>query len=145
MNTFVNTVRPLASYWVKIVLIMVLLLSFTLPAYAQEKLWKELNDKANNLYQQGRYSEAVSVAKEALKIAEEIFGKDHPGVALSLNNLAELYYSQGKYAEAEPLYKRALEIREKALGKDHTRVATSLFMCSRSKSKKERVMAKWKI
>jgi tetratricopeptide (TPR) repeat protein len=126
MKIFVNTVRPLFSYVVKIVLIVVLLLSFTLPGYGQEELWKELNDKANKLYQQRRHSEAVSVAKEALKIAEEIFGKDHPGVALSLNNLASLYCSQGKYSKAEPLYKRALEIYEKVLGPYHPDVATVL-------------------
>ncbi len=96
MKIFVNIVRPLFSYGVKIVLIMVLLLSFTLPGYSQGELWKELNDKANKLYQQGRYSEAVSVAKEALKIAEEIFGKDHPDVATVLKNMAGFYTEIGK-------------------------------------------------
>jgi hypothetical protein len=40
MKIFVNTIRALFSYGVKVVLIMVLLASFTLPVYAQEKLWK---------------------------------------------------------------------------------------------------------
>ncbi len=126
MKLFVNTIRPLFSYGVKVVLTMVLLASFTLPVYAQEKLWKELNDKFTLLYQQWRYSKAVSVAKEALKIAEETFDPEHPHVAQALNNLAELYRAQGKYAEAEPFYKWALEIFEKALGADHPNVATVL-------------------
>ena len=92
----------------------------------QEKLWRELNDKVSILYQQGQYSEAVRVAREALKVAEETFGFDHPDVAKSLNNLAEACRVQGKYTEAEPLYKRSLEITEKTLGPDHPQVATVL-------------------
>ncbi len=66
MKALVNNVRPLVSYGVKIVLMMVLVVSFALPACAQEKLWNELNAKFDILYQQGRYSEATNVAKEAL-------------------------------------------------------------------------------
>jgi len=110
----------------RILLTTLLIVLFAVSAYAQETLWNELNAKAATLYQQGRYSEAVNVAKEALKVAENTFGPDHPNVAASMNNLAELYRAQGKYAEAEPLYKRALKIWEKALGPDHPDVATVL-------------------
>ncbi len=122
MTTLAGAIRPLTSYRTKVVLIMVLVASFTLPTYAQEVLWKELNDKATLLYQQGRYSEAVSVAEEALKVAEETFGPGH-NVATSLNILATLYQTQGKYVEAEPLYKQAISIFEKTLGRDHPNVA----------------------
>jgi tetratricopeptide (TPR) repeat protein len=70
--------------------------------------------------------EKVAKAKEALKVAEQTFGPDHPNVASSLNNLAEVYRAQESYADAEPLLKRALELREKALGPDHPAVAESL-------------------
>ncbi len=103
-----------------------LLLTTLLPAYAQEALWKDLSAKAWTLYQQGRYAEGVKVAQEALKVAKESFGPDHPNLATSLNILAELYRAQGQYAAAEPLYKRSLAIREKALGPDHPDVATVL-------------------
>ena len=96
------------------------------PAQAQETLWKKLNTKFLTLYHQGLYSEAATVAKEALKVAKNTFGSNHPDVATSLNNLAALYHNQGKYAEAEPMYKRSLAIYEKALGPDHLRVAASL-------------------
>ncbi len=66
------------------------------------------------------------MAQEALKVAKESFGPDHPNLATSLNILAELYRAQGQYAAAEPLYQQALAIREKALGPDHPDVATSL-------------------
>ena len=105
---------------------MVLVVLFTVSTYAQDTLWNELNDQVVVLYQQGRYSEATKVAKEALKVAKNTFGSDHPNVAQSLNDLALLYKTQGQYTEAEPLYKQALAIREKVLGPDHPDVADSL-------------------
>lgn len=71
-------------------------------------------------------SGAVEVAKRALEVAKEIFGPEHPNVAVSLNNLATLRRMQGNYTEAEPLYNQALMIKEQNLGSDHPKVATSL-------------------
>lgn len=121
-----HTWRGFLSCGVKIVLMMTLTVSLALPAYAQEKLWKELDAKVAVLYQQGQYSEAANVAKEALKVAKETFGSNHPNVATSMNILGLLYYSQGKYGKTEPLFKRALAIMERSLGKGHPNVATVL-------------------
>ena len=114
MRVSVNTVKPLISCIGS---------AFT---YTQEELWEHLVTKTNRLYKRGKYLEAVDVAKDALKVAEETFGSEHPNMALSLSNLAILYHEQGKYVEADLLYKRALAISEKALGKDHPEVATVL-------------------
>jgi tetratricopeptide (TPR) repeat protein len=101
----------------KALAIVLLIISFTISAHAQEKLWNELYDKLDMLYQQGRYSEAENVAKDSLQVAEKTFGPDHPKMATSLNNLAFLYNAQGNYAESEPLLKQSLKIREKTLGR----------------------------
>ena len=85
-----------------------------------------LNQQAIQLYKEGRYAEATSIAKEALAIRERALGPDHPDVAVSLNNLAQLYRAEGRDPEAEPLLKRSLAIREKALAPDHPAVALSL-------------------
>jgi tetratricopeptide (TPR) repeat protein len=85
-----------------------------------------LNQQVLQLYNQGRYSEAIPLAQRALTIREKALSSDHPDVAQALNNLAELYRAQGHYADAEPLYKRALATWEKALGPDHPNFATSL-------------------
>ncbi|BAY65055.1 peptidase-like protein [Calothrix brevissima NIES-22] len=87
---------------------------------------ERLNQQVEQLYQQGKYSEAIPLAERALTIREQVLGKEHPDVATSLNNLAELYREQGNYAKAEPLYLRSLAIREQMLGKEHPDVATSL-------------------
>jgi CHAT domain-containing protein/tetratricopeptide (TPR) repeat protein len=81
---------------------------------------------AEELYQAGKYSEAIPLAQRALAIREKSLGRDHPDVAYSLNYLAVLYGNQGRYADAEPLYKRSLAIWEKSLGRDHPYVALSL-------------------
>jgi len=75
-----------------------------------------LNKKVGQLYSQGRYQEAIPVARRVLAIVEKTFGPDHPYVAQSLNYLALLYDELGDYAKAEPLYKRSLAISEKTLG-----------------------------
>ncbi|MBK6958450.1 MAG: tetratricopeptide repeat protein [Nitrosomonas sp.] len=93
---------------------------------AQHTKLDALNIKVVSLYQQGKYVEAIAIAKQALDIAEKDLGQEHSDVATSLNNLAELYRTQGQYEKAEPLYQRALTIRVKALGSDHSDVATSL-------------------
>lgn len=87
---------------------------------------KQLNRQAEQLFQEGRYSQAVALAEQSLAIRENALGPAHPDVAESLNNLAALYATQVAYARAEPLYLRALAIRQKALGPDHPDVAETL-------------------
>ncbi|NMG60492.1 tetratricopeptide repeat protein [Geitlerinema sp. P-1104] len=85
-----------------------------------------LNQRVLQLYEEGRYQEAIPLEQRALEIRETALGESHPLVAESLNNLAQLYHNQGNYHAAEPLYLRSLEIRETALGESHPDVATSL-------------------
>ncbi|MDA0265876.1 MAG: tetratricopeptide repeat protein, partial [Cyanobacteria bacterium] len=75
-----------------------------------------LSQQAIDLYQAGRYGEAIPLATEALAIYREQLGDRHPFVATSLNNLAELYRAQGRYGEAEPRHLEALAIRRQQLG-----------------------------
>jgi tetratricopeptide (TPR) repeat protein len=68
-----------------------------------------LNEELGRLYTQGRFADAIDVARRLLTADERRLGKDHPDTLIDVNNLAELYRIQGKYREAEPLYRRALE------------------------------------
>ena len=85
-----------------------------------------LNQQVVQLIDQGRYKEAIPIAKRSLAIHEKALGPEHLDVGASLNNLAVLYYDLGAYQKAEPLFKRALAINEKALGLEHPHVAASL-------------------
>jgi tetratricopeptide (TPR) repeat protein len=87
---------------------------------------ERLNDQAVELYQQGKYNEAIPLAEQALAIRKKQLGDNHPDTATSLNNLAGLYRSQGRYAEAEPLYQEALAIIKQQLGDNHPATASSL-------------------
>jgi len=106
-------------------LLIIMLAVFSVnAAQAQGTTLKELNDRVVTLYQQGQYSEATKAAEEALKVAEETLGSDHPQLAAFLNNLAILYQAQGRCSEALPLYERTLAIGEKTLSRDDQRMAT---------------------
>ncbi len=106
----------------------VLFLTFLLPCrlVGQEARWEELNNRAKSLYGQGKYEEAIAMARETLRVAEITFSSNDIRVAASLNNLANLLRQQQQYEEAKPLYERALIIQVNALGRDHPDVARTL-------------------
>ena len=87
---------------------------------------ERLTRQVIQLYQQGKYNEAIPLAEQALAIRKQQLGDNHPDTAQSLNNLAGLYQSQGRYSEAEPLYKEALFIFKQQLGNNHPDVAQTL-------------------
>jgi hypothetical protein len=84
-----------------------------------------LNKQVTELYQAGKFNEAVPIAQEAVELSEKALGLDHPNTALALSNLARLYWFLGDYAKAEPLFQRALKIKRKALGPDHPDTAAA--------------------
>jgi tetratricopeptide (TPR) repeat protein len=92
----------------------------------EEARLASLAEKVGELYQSGKFAEAIPVAQESLALAEKALGPDHPESATLVNNLAELYRSMGEYAKAQALFQRALKIDEKALGPDHPNVARDL-------------------
>jgi tetratricopeptide (TPR) repeat protein len=85
-----------------------------------------LNQQVLQLYQAGRYGEAIPIAEEALRIRRDLLPENHPDVAQSLHNLAETYRNQGRYREAEPLFQEALRIRRAVFGDSHVAVASVL-------------------
>lgn len=106
--------------------IIVLTLGLASATFAQLRKADELNKKISELYQAGKFAEAIPLAQRVLAVRQKALGPDHPDIATALNNLAALYDFLGRYSEAEPLYKRSLTIRIKALGSDDPDVATSL-------------------
>src|SRR5439155_693649 len=85
-----------------------------------------LDKEVTEVYQAGKFNEAIPIAQGAMELSEKALGPDHPDTASALNNLGELYRATGDYAKAEPLYQRALKIYEQALGPDHPDTATLL-------------------
>jgi CHAT domain-containing protein/tetratricopeptide (TPR) repeat protein len=87
---------------------------------------RKLNEEIVRLYRNGKYDEAIPLAKQALEIAEKALGPKYLDTAISLGNLALLYTTKGDYAKAEPLYLRAVWVIEKLLGPEHPDTATAL-------------------
>jgi len=88
-------------------LLVILVLSASPGAlYSQENELEKanvLNEKVEQLYKQGRYTEALPLAQQILEIREKALGSDHPDTAISLNNLAGFYSSLDDYRKAEQL------------------------------------------
>ena len=97
--------------------------SFAAPT---EKEWQSLTDEALDHYQYGNNKEAVAVAREAVKMAEELFGPDDLKVVGSVDNLATYLSATGNTEEADRLYRRALSMLQKKLPPDDSYLA--IFM-----------------
>jgi tetratricopeptide (TPR) repeat protein/CHAT domain-containing protein len=78
------------------------------------------------LREEGKYAEAIPLAKQVVVIVERVFGTDNFVVASMLSSLALLYAQKGELVQVEPLLQRALSINEKTFGQDHEEVAESL-------------------
>ena len=65
-------------------------------ALPREDLWQRLNTEILKLSQQGKYTQAIYVAQNSIKLAEKSFGTQDPRVAASMNNLATLYRIVGR-------------------------------------------------
>lgn len=105
------------------------LLSLPLPAGSQSA--DTLHEQAMQLYNAGRYADALPLFQRALAQRESEVGADHPDTAQALMSLVQLYWAQGQYAPAIPLAQRALAIREKALGPEHPDTADTLHNLGR--------------
>ena len=85
-----------------------------------------LLSQVNQLYEAGKYAEAIPVAERYIKIIQAHHNTESPEYAVALNNLGELLRVTNRFAEAEPLMRRALAIDEKILGPEHPNVAIRL-------------------
>ena len=95
-------------------------------AHTQSPKLQDAAQRAQSLYSEGRYDEAVRVAQTAVRLSEQEFGPEHLNTGAVLVILGSIYHAQGHFAEAEPLFKRSLAIGEKALGPEHPGLATTL-------------------
>ena len=92
ITTFAKQIIPPATQVIIIALLIIPLLIIAFPAYSQDTSLTELQTKALVLNKQGKYSEAVKAAEEALEITEVNFGPDHPKTAASMSILGLIYF-----------------------------------------------------
>jgi CHAT domain-containing protein/Tfp pilus assembly protein PilF len=90
-----------------------------------------LYQQFEELYAQGKYTEATGRARQTLTIREALLGACHPDVARSLNALGRLCFSQGNDGEAREYFRRALEMNQALYPRErfpqgHPRLASSM-------------------
>ena len=85
-----------------------------------------LSLKVVKLYNDGKYDEALPLAKRALELRERALGPDHEMVQSALLNLAEIYTAKTKYGEAQKLVERLLKTYEKTVGPEDAGAAIFL-------------------
>jgi len=86
---------------------------------ADEGYWLELTAKIEILHEDGDFAEVVEVAREALKVANEVYGPDHANVATSLYWLATAYLFENQLKDARLLYRRTIGLYEQIYGPDN--------------------------
>ena len=117
--------RFAGRYWARWALIALgLAWPVDLPAQSSElqRLWQQ----ALILSGRGANAEAVIIGQQALQLAEQESGPEHPNAAHSLLIVGTAYRELGRYDEAEPVMRRALGLFERALGPGDLNVATAL-------------------
>ena len=72
------------------------------------------------------YDAALPLFEQALAFDEQVFGADHPELAIDVANLARVQEARGDYEQALALAQRAVDITERALGPDHPYVGAYL-------------------
>ena len=124
-----------------VLLVLAISLSPAVRADTRSADWQDLDARAERLFQQGKYQEAETLAKEELALAEAAFGVDSSEVASGLDRLGEVYFAESNFSAAEPVLKRALGIQEKKLGAEHLDVARSLKILGRARARPIKAMS----
>ena len=101
--------------------------SFTSPQEPPElKEATTLADSSIKLFNQGKYDQAIQIAKRALQIREKLLPRTDPRVVDSLSNLGEFYISTQDYKAAIEVFRRILLSQEERFGLEHVNVANTL-------------------
>lgn len=80
---------------------------------------ERLSNDFLSLFAQGKYDEALPIAKQIVEVREKLYGIEHQLLAVALSNLGVLYIQRKEPAEAKQPLLRALKIYEQQLGADH--------------------------
>jgi tetratricopeptide (TPR) repeat protein len=95
-------------------------------AETTDALSSSLNNLGYLYYVQGRYQEAQSLYQRAYPVWEELYGPQHPNIAILLYNLGCNYQGMRDYEASERYHLRALTMCEQLLGAVHRHTARSL-------------------
>jgi tetratricopeptide (TPR) repeat protein len=81
----------------------------------------------NNLKQQEKYAESVSVLRRSLTGFEATHGPDHVITAQAAHDVAKVMHLAGELEESETLFRRVLKLAEGHLGPNHPELVAPLM------------------
>jgi tetratricopeptide (TPR) repeat protein len=86
-----------------------------------------MNNLASVLREQGRLDEAEPLLREALALRIQVYGSDHPRVAVSHYNLGRLLRARGRTDEGITHLRTTLDIDRRAYGALHPEIGADAF------------------
>jgi tetratricopeptide (TPR) repeat protein len=124
-----------SAEWFRLGKLMIKLAQHTEAEDLYEKLLLQTTDereKGDIFYQlgwikgdQGKYTEALILFENSVKIREQILTLEHSDVGECYNNIGLMYDCMGEYSKALLSHEKALEIYQKTLLPNHPLLATS--------------------
>jgi TonB family protein len=78
------------------------------------------------LFKEGKFNEAIPLAKRALEIRERLLPPNDPMVLTALGNLGDLYNAKGDYDAAKKTLERLLPMQEQQFGPTNVKLASTL-------------------
>lgn len=88
--------------------------------------WYDTTALYTILYQTGQLAKATDAARQAVDLAERLFGANDVRLAQSLNDLGALHQRQEQWDQAAACHERALQIRKAAQPTDPAAIVQSL-------------------
>lgn len=76
-------------------------------------------DIASACWPNGKYDEAIDLARRSLDVLGGLYGDDHGSLISPMNSTGAALTQQGKFAEARPWFERSLALCERHLGSEH--------------------------
>lgn len=85
-----------------------------------------LTDSVVKLFKEGKYDEALPLAKRALQIREKLLPRTDPRVVTSLAYVGDLYLTKRDYNAAKETFERLLSILEEKFGPTDSNLITAI-------------------
>ncbi len=86
----------------------------------------ELTKSVAKLFKEGKFDEALPLAKRSLEIRERLLPRNDPRVANSLSFLGDVYMARREYDNARKTFERLLQVQEELVGPTDVRLANTL-------------------
>jgi hypothetical protein len=80
----------------------------------------------NIYFQQGRFAEAETIARQVLESSRRRVGEDHPETLTDMHNLATIVDAFNRYDDAEAIYLKTIEGKLKVYPPGHPSTTRSM-------------------